>query len=140
MTLEEAQAKIAELEGKVTTLTQEATDAKNAGNTSALRNHAMAAVLKAHNIGFDIDKADLSALTVGEDGGVTGEFAYTPPAAQQQQQTQQPAQQQQQSTEQQQQQQQTQGLTLEDVKAMSEDQINSQWDEVQKVLESQGGD
>lgn len=146
MTLEEAQAKIAELEAQAQTTATKLNDLLNSRNTSALQRHAMAAVLKAHNITFDADKADLSALTVGDDGAVAGEFAYTPPAVanQQQQSNQQQQQQQQQKgaeeNQQQQQQQQAQGLTLEDVKAMSEDQINERWDEVSAVLESQKGE
>lgn len=143
MTLEEAQAKIAELEGERDELKTQLTDATNSRNTSALQRHAMAAVLKAHNITFDAETANLSALSIGEDGAVAGEFAYTPPAvASQQQQSNQQQQQQKggEESQQQQQQQQAQGLTLEDVKAMSEDQINERWDEVSKVLESQKGE
>lgn len=127
--LETVKAELAEIKAKMDA-------AQQSGNAAALSNHALRAVLKAHNIAFDVDKADLTALSVGEDGAVSGEFAYTPPAVQNQQQAQQQAQEQQ---AQQQPQQQPQGLTIEDVKAMSEDQINERWDEVSKVLESQEG-
>ena len=113
----------------------ELAELKAAGNAAALSNHALRSVLKAHNIAFDVDKADLSALSVGDDGAVSGEFAYTPPAVQNQQQ----AQQQQPQQQQQQQPAKQEGLTIEDVKAMSEDEINERWDAVCKVLESQKG-
>ena len=130
MTIEEAQAKIAGLEGQLSKATGER-------DTNARQAHAMRAVLKAHNIGFDVDKADLAALTVGEDGAVAGEFAYTPPATQTQQ-----TQQTQQAQQTQQTQQQTEGLkfSIEDVKKMSEAEINANWDDVSKTLESQGKD
>lgn len=141
MTLEEAQAKLKEVEAERDTLQTQLTDATNSRNTSSLQRHALAAVLKAHNIAFDVEAANLSALTVGEDGAVAGEFAYTPPAVERQ--TQQTQQQQPQPPSNERQTQQTQptnGLTIEDVRAMSEEQINERWDEVSVVLESQGGD
>lgn len=135
MTIEEAQAKIAELEGKAQETATKLADLQSIRNTTAMQKHALAAVLRAHNITFDVDQADISALKVGEDGAVAGEFAYTPPAVAIQPQPQQQA-----GEGQQEHQQQDQGLTLEDVKAMSEEQINERWDEVSAVLESQKGE
>ena len=40
---------------------------------------AMQSVLKAHNITFDVSKADLSKIIVDDAGQVTGEFKYTAP-------------------------------------------------------------
>ena len=143
MTLEEAQAKIAELEAKAKETTTKLAELQSVRNTGAMHKHALNAVLKAHNITFDVDKADMSALTVDDDGAVAGEFAYTPPAVVNQQQQAQNQQQQAQNQQQQagegEQQQQAQGLTFEDVKAMSEDQINERWEEVSAVLASQKG-
>lgn len=132
MTLEEAQAKIAELEGQLT-------QAQADGEVSAKRGHAFAAVLKAHNIAFDIDKADVSTLTIADGGEVQGEFDYTPPAvkATERHKSQQPGNQQQRN-EGEGANKKKDGLTIEDVKAMSEDQINDQWEEVSKVLAKEG--
>jgi len=142
MTLEEAQAKLKEVEVERDTLRTQLTDATNSRNTSSLQRHALNAVLEAHNITFDVETANLSALTVGADGAVAGEFAYTPPAVERQtqpptaveRQTQPPT-----NEQQPQQQPPTNGLTIEHIKAMSEDQINERWDEVSVVLESQRG-
>lgn len=48
-------------------------------NQALRQSHALSQVLKAHNIGFSIDDADLSSLKI-EDGKVQGEFDYTPKA------------------------------------------------------------
>ena len=96
----------------------------------ATQRHALMSVIKAHNIVFDVGEADLSALSVNEQGAVEGEFAYTAPAVQRQREVR------------------TQhtkpdpapkaedegGLSIDDVRAMSVDQINDRWDEVSAVL------
>ena len=46
-------------------------------NQALRQSHALGQVLKAHNITFDINDADLSSLQI-EDGKVKGEFDYTP--------------------------------------------------------------
>ena len=88
------------------------------------QNHAFREVLKAHNINFDVDKADLSQLEVKGDK-LSGEFKYnlpttttpTLPAMDK-------------ST--------PRSLTMKDIEGMSQDQINNNWKEVSAVLASQG--
>lgn len=131
MKLEEALSKVAELEAKATETAQKLAELESVRNTGAMQKHALVAVLKAHNIPFSVEGADLSALKVDDSGAVAGEFAYTPPAVQPQPPQPQP------EAEAGEKEEVEQGLTISDVKAMSEDQINERWDEVSAVLASQ---
>ena len=93
-------------------------------NAALKAEHAQAAVLKAHNIGFDTAKADTSKLEI-KDGIAHGEFDYSPPkpsgngrAAKDP-----PGE--------------TPGaLTFEDLKGMTAEQMTERWEEVEKVLAS----
>lgn len=130
MTLEEAQARIAALE---TAAAKHSTDLESARNEAAKhrvarnealrREHALGKVISAHNISFDVSKADVGGLTIN-DGKVEGEFDYTPPSTTQRQAPRQ------EPTK-------TGGLTLEEVKKMSPDKINERWEEVSKLLETE---
>ena len=86
------------------------------------QNAAYKAVLKAHNISFDVSKADLSTLSVDGDK-VKGQLNYSIPSPQ----TKLP----------------DQGgdkksLSFDDVKGMSADQINANWKEVSQILAQEG--
>ena len=86
------------------------------------QNAAYKAVLKAHDISFDVSKADLSTLSVDGDK-VKGQLNYSIPSPQ----TKLP----------------DQGgdkksLSFDDVKGMSADQINANWKEVSQILAQEG--
>ena len=91
----------------------------------ARREYALRQVLAKHNIAYDVDKADLSALSVSEDGTVSGEFEYEPVATR-------PAKKDEQvvST--------SPALTMDDIRKMDSDEINARWEEVGAVLSESG--
>ena len=64
---------------QVETVRNEAGARRTQRNQALRQAHALGQVLKAHNITFDINDADLSSLKI-EDGKVQGEFDYTPKA------------------------------------------------------------
>ena len=78
-------------------------------------------VLKAHNITFDLEDADTGGLLI-ENGVVNGEFDYQPPKPERAEpkplETEAKA-----------------GMTIDDIKEMTPDQINKNWEEVSKILE-----
>ena len=99
----------------------EAATHRTARNKALRINHALSTVFKAHNIEFDVDKADLGGLVIA-DGAVAGEFEYTAPAAKKPDVTKQAPDE-------------GKPLTLDVVKGMTPQQINANWKEVSKVLE-----
>lgn len=124
-TVEELQAELQQLRAdhtaEVESLRKEASRHRVARNDALRRVHALDTVVKAHNIRFSLDEADLSGLTI-KDGQVEGEYKYTlpttpvnPPP------TDDPS-----STE--------EGLTLDKVKMMSAAEIEADWDNVQSVM------
>ena len=64
---------------QIETTRNEAAARRTQRNQALRQSHALGQVLKAHNITFDINEADLSSLKI-EDGKVQGEFDYTPKA------------------------------------------------------------
>ena len=121
------QAKVAELEGKLTAANNELAKVRNSaasyrvGRSQALRQvYALRQVLGAHKVTFDLDSADLDGLVV-DDGKVSGEFSYTPPATTEGNKPADPPGEA------------SAGLTEEDIAAMSPQQIADQWDEVMKA-------
>ena len=100
---------------------------ENVANLQRLsrREYALRQVLAKHNIAYDVDKADLSGLVVGDDGKVSGELDYEPVATQ-------PAKQEEQvvST--------SPALTMDDIRKMDSDEINARWEEVGAVLSESG--
>ena len=93
-------------------------------NTSLKREYALQEVLKAHNIPFDIDSADMGGLTIAN-GSVNGEFNYKPPNVARQSAPVAPTA----NTD-------TTILTMDALKQMSADDINARWAEVSKLLKS----
>ena len=91
-------------------------------NTSLKREYALQEVLKAHNIPFDIDSADVGGLTIAN-GTVNGEFSYKPPTIARQSAPVAPTAN-------------TDGtvLTLDALKQMSAEDINARWAEVSTLL------
>ncbi len=84
-TVESLRAKIAKIEKRLQTQAESLEAAKERASRSRVGRslarkqvYALRAVLKAHNIGFDVSGADLDKLEV-TDGVVSGEFEYTPP-------------------------------------------------------------
>lgn len=112
-------AQVAELEKKNGELRTESAKYRTARNDALKQAHALGAVVKAHNIAFDLEKADTSGLKV-ENGKIEGEFAYTPaekPAPD----TTKPADQ-------------GTGISMADVKNMTPEQINENWEQVQAAM------
>lgn len=84
-------------------------------------NVALKKVIAAHNIPFDISKADLSKIVVNDKGEHAGDFEYNPPAL---------------SNTAPNAWNHTPGkeITMDDVKKMTPEQINANWDKVEGVL------
>lgn len=123
----ELQAEVDRLKADAETAKTEATEAqtalKIARDTALKQVKAQATVLEKHNIKFDATKADVSKLSVDGEAQVQGDFEYEPakPEIQQEQKidtTPTP-------------------LTVDEIKNMSKEEINSRWEEVQKTM--QGG-
>ena len=110
---------IAELKARIESLRQESANYRIQRNDALKQNSVLRTVVSKHNISFDLETADVSSLKI-VDGKVEGEFDYTPakPTSKQPDMK---------SGE-------KQGLSLEDISAMSEEEINKRWDEVSKVL------
>lgn len=122
--------KVAELEAKIAELTAQVTEQKAhisdqnqrqegirlQRNNERKKVYAMQAVLSAHNIGFDVNEQDLSALEISkDDGSVMGKFSYTAPEI---------------KPELPRASGKAESLSLDDLDGMTQDQINSRWDEV----------
>ena len=128
-TAEELQAELDQLKAdnaaQIASLRKESA-AYRVGRNDALRQvKALGTVVKAHNIRFSLEDADLSGLTI-QDGQVEGEFVYKLPTGKDDTTappTGDPA-----KT--------VQGLTLDDIKTMSAAELDDRWDEVQTVMAS----
>ena len=107
---------------ELTNARQDAAKYRVGRNESLKREAALTAVLKAHSIPFDVESADLSGLKIAN-GSVNGEYSYTPPPFKRQGAQVEPKA----NTD-------TTILTLDAVKKMSTDEINSRWEEVSKLL------
>lgn len=86
-------------------------------------NVALKKVLASHNIAFDLEKADLSKIVVNDKGEHAGDFEYTAPALSNKSPNAWNA---------------TPGkeITMDDVKKMTAEQINANWDKVEPILAS----
>lgn len=99
-----------------------------AGNTSTALNetrarlHAAQTILDKHNIKVKIADVKTEGLTVAEDGTVSGDYDYTPQNEPPKPPPKVPEG--------------GQPLTYADVKAMTAEQINERWDEVEPVLKA----
>jgi len=96
----------------------EAAKHRVARNVALRQSHALSAVVKAHNIPFDVSKADLDSLTI-EGGRVQGEFDYSPGTGKKEErrvQTQQDS------------------ISLDDVRNMDQKAINQNWDTIKNLL------
>ena len=108
-------------------LRSEAAQYRVARNTALKQNSALKTVLEKHNVGFVVETADLSKMTI-ENGQVEGGFEYTPKGTSHETKApNQPPIQPSQS-----------GLTLEAVNSMTPSEINKNWDKVQEVLKTAG--
>ena len=125
-TVESLQGRIQQLEAnhaaEIQSLRQEAARYRVSRNDALRRAHALSTVIKAHNVSFSIDDADLSSLDI-KDGSVTGDFKYEPKKISDKPlpnvakgET---------------------GLTMDRIREMSAKELSENWDEVKTVLESQ---
>lgn len=119
----EESEKVSRLEADLTAARAEAAKYRTARNEALRRAHAQAAVLEAHKIKHEPTTEALDALTI-EDGKVKGTYDYSPPDPVRQDLPQSPA---------------NQGMNMSDIKNMTADQINENWDEVSKVLAANNG-
>lgn len=92
-------------------------------NNLLKQHHALMSVLDKHNIQFDITKADLSDIIISEDGSVSGDFDYSPPVVQRPKAVRRAV---------------TSSnrdyITLDNVKSMTPEQINKNWDLISELL------
>jgi len=105
---------------QIESLRGEAAKSRVQRNAAMKENYAMQQVLKAHNIEFDVSKADLEGLKI-DHGKVSGDFSYKAPASSG---VSSPPK----DTSS------TNGLSLKDVDSMTLDEINENWDELAKLL------
>ena len=113
---------VADLEAQVASLKIEAAKYRTERNTALRRAHAQGQVLAAHKIDHTIDDKDLESLEI-ESGQVKGVYEYTAPAPAKVEPPQ-PSQ--------------SGQLTIADIRNMSVDEINRDWENVSKVIETQG--
>ena len=113
-----SQAEVEKLKSENSSLRTESAKYRTQRNDALKQAHALGAVVKAHNINFDLAKADLESLKV-ENGRIEGEFAYTP-AENPKSDPPKPSD--------------KSEMSMADVKNMSPDQINENWDLVQGAM------
>ena len=70
---------IAKRDAEIDSLRKESAKYRVQRNDALKASHAYRTVVKAHNIKFSIDEVDLTQMQI-DDGAVTGDIAYTPPA------------------------------------------------------------
>ena len=107
---------------EIASLRNEAARSRVQRNQALKEAHALKHVLKSHNINFDTDLADLGDLKI-EHGAVRGEFKYELPKG-----TGKPVDSPLPDTKG------ASKLTMDDVRTMSPDKINENWEEVSKLL------
>ena len=111
--------------GKAKPETEDADQTVDPKDGLSRREYALRQVLSKHNIAYDVDKADLSGLVVGDDGKVSGELDYEPVAVQ-------PVKTEERTVST------SPALTMDDIRKMDSDEINARWDEVGAVLSESG--
>ena len=94
---------------------------------SAKQLYAMKQVLKKHNISFNVDDANLNDLVVDSDGNVAGVFSYDPPNVQMGKTAFKNSQAKTQEKN-------LNTLTEHDIKGMTLDQINQNWEQISTLL------
>ena len=120
--LEAAKAETTKVQGRLEQARREAARYRVGRNDALRQGHALRAVVKAHNIGFKVEDADVSALKV-EDGKVDGEFDYSPAPPSKEPPKSPPGGG-------------NEGLTVDAVKKMSAEEMMARWDDVKAVMAS----
>ena len=118
-------AQVAKLETELEKVRNSAARYRVARNQALREREAQGRVLSAHKVAFDVAKADLDGLSIGEGGTVEGEFTYEPPSPTQGNKTTEPPGEA------------ATGLSAEAIDRMSPQEVADNWDKVMGFHNSQ---
>lgn len=126
---DKSQQEIADLKHKVVALAKESARYRTARNAALRESHALRQIAKSHSVNVDehltVEKLDALKIV---DGAVQGDFTYSAPSLKQ-------AKEQAQTKTTQKSEEKSVGLTEESIAAMSHDEINKNWDAIQKFMQ-----